>query len=321
MQFKVLLLTLMASFKTFACTDAMKPYAFECKAQDKYTKLSQEYLKNHIPVTSIKGFVIPRALGKASYFSSKNEFLNETETTLANNKDWISWNAGQKFIAGFDRVFLDLSDVLKLHKTMFSTFEFGAGRIRTSFGETNPTYHFSCNDQLLDDNSTFMIENFDVKSNEGYALLKLDNLVVCEDHKNFSGDLIFYKGASMKMELKSWIADFNDMVLRYSAQTTENNTMTISPYQYLSDMKRWFISIHPFTRGNELVANVLIDYATEKLQLPPLALIYSHSYLKTIADNRAETLEATQDSLNLLENCLYETKVNLVSPQCSSFIK
>jgi fido (protein-threonine AMPylation protein) len=319
MQLKVLFLTLMTSFKSYACTEAMKPYTVECKAQDKFTKLTEDYLKNQSSVDSIKGFVIPRALGKTNYFSAKNELLTQTETTLEKNKDWIAWSAGQKYMSDFHSAFLEFNDILKLHKIMFSApFDFSAGKIRTSFGETNPVFHINCSDQLLNDNAELLLENYDIKSNEGYALLELQNIANCADKKSYSGDLVFYKGASMKMELKSWVADFNDMLNRYYYQTADDTLLPVSPYEYLADMKRWFIAIHPFSKGNELMANVLIDYATERLQLPPLSLIYPHAYLKSAKENRAETLEATQDSLIFLENCLYETKVKLVSPQCTT---
>jgi len=295
----------------------------ECKAQDRYQKLFNEFSKDYsIKMTNLKGFKIPRSVNLASYYSSKNDFLNNSEATLSQNKDWQVWNNGQNFINELSPVYLEFATITKLHKNLFSTKSFlngtgDFGKLRTNNRETNPKTVLSCADKVLDDNIFNLLADYDLKSNEGYPLLRLENINVCDDDENISSaDLYFYKGASVKTELVRWLNDLNDMLSRYESATAP---LDISPYNYLSDMRRWFLAIRPFNMGNEEVAAALTDYAINRLELSPIAYSDSISpvYL-TVPENREITANKVQESLNFFEGCLFETKTNLVSPECSS---
>lgn len=317
MQLKTILLLILASLSwahAFACSEAMQAFETECAAQDLWNRLTLEYQKSNVAINNVKGFAIPRAIGDKNFFESKNDFLNHSESALLQNKDWLAWTNGKIFFNGYNEVLLELSDVLKLHKAMFSeTIE--AGRLRVVFGETNPKYTFSCEDKVLTKETSDFFENFDIKSSEGYSLLELKNIILCEDRKTYSADIVFFKGASIKTELKSWLADYNDMLNRYSQDAP---LLLTPPFAYLADMKRWFLAIHPFSFGNELIANVLLEYASAKIGLPPLMSVTNHSYLMSLNENRTKTLKATQEKLSFLETCLFDIKTNLIAPECST---
>lgn len=314
MRFQLLLLTLLSTFRAFACSEAMKPFEAECKAQDRWQKLSAGYSESRANITNVKGYAIPHALGSKNYFESKNDFLTKTQASLSQNKDWQAWLRGKKFFENFNPVFIELNDVLKLHKAMFG-FSLESGRLRIGAGETNPVVHYSCNDNSLSQEAFNLLESYDLKSSEGYPLLRLENLVMCEDQKSYAGDLLYYKGASMKTELKSWLADYNDLLNRY---TSLNNTSLVSPYAFLADMKRWFLAIHPFSTGNEMIANLLVDYAASKLELPPLMMTYTNAQLLPQEENRERSLKETMENLNFLESCLFDIRMNFIAPQCSN---
>ena len=304
----------------FACTDAMKAYEYECKIQDRYLSLSNQFNTLAINMTDLKGFKIPRALGKLSYFSAKNDLLNHSEVTLSQNHDWQNWNNGQKFINNLNPIFLGLNDILKLHKNLFSGKNFldvgsDIGKIRTNNGETNPKVNLNCKDKILNQNLFNMIADYDLKSVEGYPLLSLDNIVACNDSVTLSADLYFYKGASIKIELNRWLVDLNDMLSRY-----EKGEMSfdVSPVNYLSDMRRWFLAIRPFSAGNEQVIDALIDYSSKRIRLPSLPLNDSifPIYL-SVSENRASTIKKLDETLKFFEGCLFEHKMKLISPECS----
>jgi len=313
MRFKLLCLTLFMSSHAFACTEVMKPYEIECKAQDRWNALSKDFSSKEINLSNIKGFAIPRVLGKNNYFQSKNEFLTKPEVSLLGNKDWMASKRGKDFFKEYNPVFLELSDIQKLHKTMYAE-NIDAGKIRIFFGQTNPRQEIKCSDKLINDDGASLFENYDLKSYEGYPLIAVENLSVCDDKKSYSATIVFYKGASMKTELKRWLVDYNDILNRFA---NGNANIETTPFNYLADMKRWFLAIHPFTYGNETLANALIDYATTKLELPPLALS-RNSFLINTEANRSATLKSTQESLTFLENCLFDVKLNSVAPECTS---
>lgn len=272
-----------------------------------------EFLNEKVAINRIKGYAIPRAIGQVPFHQNKNEFLNKPESTLIKNKDWQAWSNGQKFLSKFHPVYIELGDVLRLHKAMYDS-RSEAGKLRINFGETNPVVHFSCADKIINDQVTDLLESYDVKSSEGYPLLNIANVTSCEDKKSYAADVVFYKGASMKIELKSWIAEYNDMLERY---VSDPGSVSTPPIAFLSDMKRWFLAIHPFTDGNEALANLLIDYAGKKLELPPLMTNGIPSHLMSAGTNRTTISNATQESINLLESCLFDIKVKFVSPHCS----
>lgn len=301
------------SSHSFACTEVMKPYEIECKAQDRWNALSKDYSSNKMNLNDIKGFAIPRVLGKEGYFQSKNEFLTKPEVSLLKNKDWLANQRGKDFFKDYNPVFLELSDIQKLHKTMFAENR-DAGKIRVTFGQTNPKQEIKCSDKLINDEAAALLENYDLKSNEGYSLLNVENLSFCDDKKSYSATIVFYKGASMKTELKAWLVDYNDFLNRFTNGDAING---VTPFTYLADIKRWFLAIHPFTYGNEAVASALMDHATTKLELPPMAFS-REAILLNVTSNRAATLKSTQESLTFLENCLFDVKLNSIAPECTS---
>ena len=52
----------------FGCNENMKLYINECKAQDRFQLLASEFQTYSIVISDLKGFKIPKALGKSSYF-------------------------------------------------------------------------------------------------------------------------------------------------------------------------------------------------------------------------------------------------------------
>lgn len=316
-----LLFILSMSSQSFACSEALKSFPFECKTQDRFTKLSSEFNDLSVSIVDLKGFKIPKAVGKKSYFTSKNDLLNHTEATLSRNKEWQIWNNGQKFINNLNPVFLEYADVLKLHKVLFgsnSFFDFGseAGKIRTNNGLTNPKLALNCEDQILKESIVEQFDEYDLKSAEGYPLLVLKNIKSCDDGSYKSADLYYYKGASIKVELNRWLVDFNDMMSRFE---NGNANSDLSPYQYFSDMRRWFLTLNPFTAGNEQVVDALLDYSAKRLQLSPMPFNDStNPIFLTSKENQESTLKKLDDNLRFFEGCLYETKLNIISSECST---
>lgn len=312
-------LFLLSSANAFACSEAMKPYTDECKSQDRYLKLNNEFSNLSININELKGYKIPKAVGKANYFSLKNDYLNHSDIALSKNKDWQIWNNGQKFINALSPIFLEIGDVTKLHKTLFSERKLfnnsvELGKLRTNNGETNPKISLTCLDKILDDKIFLTLINYDLKSAEGYPLLTLENFSPCDDKNFSSADLHFYKGASVRVELNRWITDVNDMIARYENQTL----VETAPYNYLADMRRWFLAIRPFNSGNEEVVAALLDYIARRLELPPVSLgdITAPIYLST-NENRDGTVKKIKDTLSFFEGCLYETKTNSISSECT----
>lgn len=320
MRISMVLLTFLGCFQAFGCTEAMKLFDLECKAQDRYQKLVTDFKAYSINVTDLKGFKIPKAIGKLPYYSAKNELLNHTDLTLPQNKQWQVWNNGQKFINNLSPIYLEYGDVLKLHKTLFAGrtfFSVGSdlGKLRTNNGVTNPKLTLSCNDKILNDKLLDVLLDYDLKSIEGYPLLTLENITECDDTNFSSADLLYYKGASVKMELTRWLAELNDMMSRYEKNNADD---ALNPYSYLADMRRWFLAISPFSSGNEEVVNAIIDYSAKRLSLPPLSLNDSSiTVFMTVEENRQNSIKKIQESLSFFEGCLFETKMKLISSECS----
>lgn len=297
MQILLLLLTLFSCSKIFACSEIMKPYSEECLAQDRYQKLTMEFSSFSINVTDLKEFKIPRTVA------------------LSKNEEWKNLSKGQKYINELSPIFFELSDVTKLHKILFDE----NSSLRTNNGETNPKLILSCSDRILDDNLINLLTDYDLKSTERYPLLTLENIKSCGDKNFSSADLYFYKGASVKTEIVRWLIDLSDMISRYENGIAPAD---LSPFNYLSDMRRWFLAIRPFNFGNEEVAAVVIDHVATRLQLPPLPFRGQGApiYL-SVNENREVTIKKIQETFTFFEACLNETKARLVSSECAQLSK
>ncbi|MBC7539171.1 MAG: hypothetical protein H7281_10145 [Bacteriovorax sp.] len=305
----------------FACSDAMKPFTFECKAQDRFELLSTGFKTYSTNMSDLKGFKIPKAIGKSSYYFAKNDLLNHSEFTLSRNLDWLVWNNGQKFINNLSSVYIEFKDILKLHNALFASKGLiivgpEAGKLRSDSGETNPKVSMSCSDKVLNGKLFNTLFDYDLQSVEDFPLLTLENIILCKDTNYYSADLYFYKGASIKIEITRWMQDINDMLARYENGNAQTD---LSPYNYFSDMRRWFLAIKPFNAGNEQVVDALLDYSTKRLQLPPLELndLVTPIYL-TVRENRDATVNKLKETLDFFEGCLFETKTKLISSECSA---
>ncbi|MFA6236395.1 MAG: hypothetical protein WC635_03625 [Bacteriovorax sp.] len=313
------LILLISCANVFACSEVLKLYPEECEIQNRYQKLLGEFSVYSINITDLKGFKIPKAIGKVSYFRAKNDFLNHSEISLSASKEWQVWNNGQKYVNKINPVYLELNEVTKLHKNLFSEKGFlniqaGLGALRTSNGETNPKIIHTCADKVLNNTVNDLLYDYDLKSIEGYSLLTLENVQFCSDRNFFSGELQFYKGASVKPELLRWVTDMNDMLSRYESGEVQD----ISPFQYLADMRRWFLAIRPFNFGNEEVVAALVDYAVGRMKLTPVSLndTVSPIYMN-VSENRSATNKKIRETLSFFEGCLFETKTKFVSSECT----
>lgn len=321
MRIVVLIGLLISSLSGFACTEVLRPYIDECQAQDRFLKLTTEFKSLSINITELKGFKIPKALGKSSYYSSKNDFLNHSEAALSKNKDWQLWNNGQNFINELNPINIDLFDITRLHKNIYAGKSFFStpaevGKLRINYGITNPKIIFSCSEKVLSENLSNLLSDYDLKSAEGYPLLTLQNIKTCDDKNFSSADLLFYKGASVKIELARWLIDMNDMLYRYENGSAPSD---FGPYKYLSDMRRWFLAIRPFAEGNDEVASALMDYAAKRLQLAPLSLSDTpNPIFQNFLENRENTLRKVKETLVFFEGCLFDTKTKVIASECSS---
>ncbi len=308
------------SAAAWSCTEALKYHPEECKLHDRYHFLRTEFKKLAINEQELKGYKIPRALGVKEFNGQKNKLLSNTKQALDQNSEWHLWISGQKFINELNVVYLSPDDILKLHKNIFShksspTLAADAGKLRINMGVTNPTETISCESKNLSLATMMLFEDFDLKSEEAYPLLEIQNLHACTVNGYYSADLVYYKGASMKQELNRWLNDFNDMILRYE---NGNAAFDTQPLLYMADMRRWFLSMAPFAHGNLEVINALSDYFMKRLELMPLPLKdLNTAQLLDPETNRELFKNRSYEVLNFIEACLYENKVKPISSDCS----
>lgn len=312
----------MTSSASFACSDNLKNHPEECKQQDRYLRLKADLAKYSIKVEQLSGYALSRALGSEVLTQIKGKSTQPLSSNELQSPELLKWQNGQKFIQSLNTIYLQPQDVLKLHKSLFSskgliaTVGTDAGKLRTSQGITNPREHFSCQDNVLNEATLTYLGDPDLRSVENYPLLEIENVLPCPGAKGaYSGTLVYYKGASMKEELTRWLNDYNDMLIRFEKGMAED----ITPTAYMADMRRWFLAIAPFSYGNLEVANALADYFMFRLQLFPVPMKdLKSSHLQEVEQSREQVKTRAKDTLSFIETCLYENKVRPVSPLCGS---
>lgn len=304
----------------YSCDENLKSYAFECEYQDHFNRINDDFKTYHTTALNLKGHFLPLAIGYKDYYAKKNEYLNHANENLASNPQWLIWKKSQEYSSKLNPASLDINDVTKLQFHLLSTNSVGdifnskLGRLRTSNAEIHPAVIYTCEESKINSDVITLFRNYDLKSEEGYPLLAIKNIFDCQaSNENKSGTIIFYKNAAMKKELSRWLVDFNDTLSRFEL----NEAINVSPYLYLADMRRWFMAISPFQEGNQSVVETLILYATTRLNLPPLVQIHREAILLTAEENRSQVMKGMKDSMVFFESCLYETKTNLISSECS----
>lgn len=311
---------ILSSSSLFACDDSVKPFPEKCNMQDHYQSLVYEFNKLSINLTDLKGFKIPKAIGKTLYNANQNELLNNTASTLSRYHQWFVWNNGQDFIKNLSPVLIESSDILKLHKALFfdsSSTESNEdlGKLRAGGGLTDPKLTFACVDKILNDKLFDLLSQYDLKNTEDLPLLRITNVQSCDDPNFSSGELYFSKSEGVSLEFNRWTLNFNNMLASYENMNSKNE---ISSLDYLAGMKRWFLALRPFNRGNEEVVSALIDYATRRLHLSPFPSNDSNlAIFLSVSENQDQSAASMNNSLSFFDTCLSEIKLNNASPECS----
>lgn len=210
---------------------------------------------------------------------------------LSLNPNIVSTNT-PKFILNLSPLLIDIADVTKL-ETFLS--ENKIGKLRTNNAEIHPTITYSCEDEKLTGDVIALLNDYDLTNDEGYPLLSLKEIISCKDRKDIKGGkIVFFKNASVKVELNRWIVDFNDTLNRFE----KGERLEVSPYHYLADMRRWFVALAPFSNGNEAVADALLFYATKRLHLPTIAPAKEITFLQTLEQSRKEVIDQIKSEFN-----------------------
>lgn len=318
MRFSLLIILMLLSAKAYSCADAVKNYPEECELQDRYFKIQDDFKKLSMNLEDLRGYKLNRSIGLSVGSANKGNALLLQKENLLQNKEWQKWQNGQQAIGLFKNIFLDVSDILKLHKSIFTIKGANysdAGKFRTNQGITNPKETISCTQEILTNESINILTESDLRTSEDYPLLQLDNVQSCINENHYSATIVYYKGASVKQEVSRWLVDFNDMLNRYES----GNAQDISPIQYAADMRRWFMAISPFSQGNLEVVNALTDYFMKRLKLIPLPLKDLNApQVMSVESNRIALKKRSQQVLTFVETCLFENKVKPVSYDCTS---
>lgn len=315
------LILFLYSANVLACTDAFKNLPEECKLQERYQKMRDDFKKISINIHDIQKYKLSRALSPKEINGQKNKFAFNAKQALEKNEEWHLWQNAQNAIAELNVVYLSVNDIQNIHKSIFGKKTFlnnvtsDAGKLRLNQGITNPRESIHCEDGKLDVELLEQFTQFDLTSSENYPLLELEDIKTCPNGTTYSAQVVYYKGASVKQELLRWVNDYNDMLIRFEKGHPPAGE---SPLTYMADMRRWFTAIAPFGSGNTEVANALTDYFMKRLDFYPLPLKdLNGPHLMKPDKHRESFVHKSRAVLTELETCLYENKVKPISADCS----
>lgn len=306
------------SISILACSDIMRSYPIECNLQDKFQKLESELKKIFIDINHVNGTFIPFTITDQVYNKSINDLLSPQEKVKMKS-DILAMLKVESLVKRNYGPILTADDLNRYHGIFASfnkssaAFDLSNDKFRTLNGLTNPRTKISCDEEFLNNDFDKLIGFYDLETIDGYPLLLIENVKNCENDFYQSGEIVFYKGPSVKNEMNRWLTEFNDTIRRYK----NNQIIEISPYEYFADMYRWFLAIHPYQEFNENVAKSTLIWAAINLQLPlPQIDDQIFPFLRTRDQNRKLSLEKINHELNFLSDCLIEYNKKLVSPGC-----
>lgn len=312
-------IVLLKAIPIYACSDILLSYPVECIIQDKFQTLDDEYQKKSIDFNHLIGNYYSFAISDRIYNKNQKNIIESLSNPQVKN-NILAMLKIESTIKRNPGPFLTVEDLNRFH-AIFSiynnspgTFDISNDRFRTTSGITNPRNKINCEDNYskkdLENNTRF----YDLETIDGYLLIDIQNINKCTNETYQSGEVVFYKGPSIKYEMNRWLVEFNDTILRYK----NYQTIDVSPYEYLADMHRWFLAIHPYQNFNENVAKAILIWASINLEIPlPQINDEVSPFLKTKIQNRSQSLEKINDELIFLSSCLNDYNNLNVSAKCT----
>jgi hypothetical protein len=315
----LLLVTLFMNLDVaMACSSFLEKYPRECAIQSKYNKLKKDYKDLGIDIENITFYRALRLIDKndLNFETSKeeNRFL-PWEVYSPKPKTWLYWELGDRcrkdLILSKQTGSLTLDDLKTLHRQMIDSDILGAkksflatlklvatpGNIRSGMNITSGELDYEMTPEQKK-----VIENFELMGTDGNPLFYA-NFFKPPHKKNYIAKTWYVKSSNVERELKAYLEEIGSSIDNYK----EGKEMGQTPLEFVADIQRKYIAIHPFSEGNGRVSRMIQDFVLDKLDLPliPAGRLQNDLYREGKL-YREDTISEMNNLVDELSACLSE---------------
>ncbi len=287
-KFISLLLFLAFSPLVFSCPDFLKKYPEECELSDRYLHLKKRVYKDHnINVDYLTGYRARRLIDKDVWQNEQDRIRCRPERAYLPDPDvWINWEKGAMAVSNMlvDEKLAPLNEKklnvidrerIKDINTQSVKIEImgwvstrikGArpGRIRKPT-DLAPNFPFNCIDGKVKQEHVENVKDFDIKDNEGNPLISTVYHSCGPLSDAVQGFVHYTSSENVEPELEKLTNYINENVNKFRLGTQDPE---YSPLEFIADVQRWFVAIHPFGDGNGRTSRFIQDYLLAKFGLP-----------------------------------------------------
>lgn len=315
----------------FNCDEMLQKYPVECKVQQEYKEIKKKLANRGVDVENLTEAKATRFIGHGSLnrAAKNNEFL-VWEIYDPKPKTWLKWeegnysrelisreleclqNKGSKWEFTKDhlkRMYLGAMDASltgKLDKNIFIKHKFPKPGEFRSEGHLTSGF-FVPKKWNLSDEDKKDVDNYDLKRVDGSTLVTSKLYKV--PGVGIVGEVEYVDSKEVEAEVDELLALLNDGVNKYLS----NDYMPITPLEFMADIQRRYVSIHPFHEGNGRMSRFLQDILSRVFNLPYLPNAdLKEDVINNMTDYRKETVQAMKDHIKGLKKCLNQYENNMI---------
>lgn len=339
----VLILSIIThSQNIFACSESLKAYPKECSIQDDYTSLVRGFGKHDVnpeETTEARSlrFIARKDFNKAI---KKNQTMHPWKLYKPAPKTWLKWEEGtqyRKFVNDDIDKKKQTSGKWELTKEHLKYIHRNTitpdltGKLDKMFairhlfpraGEFRKLGHltsgfFVSNSWKLSKDEKEKLDNYDLKCLDGAPIVRsrLLNIPLI----GIIGEISYLRSKLVEKEINKLLDEVN----KYVNLFLEGKKLPISPIQFMADIQRKYISIHPFHEGNGRISRYIQDILSSAFKLPPVpAGDLQNDVINKKDEYRKETVDAMLKKTHKLRACLAMYDNNLdITGRCRPLYK
>jgi hypothetical protein len=344
---KKILALLLFSSSLFACDEIFKSYPLECSLQDRFIKTKQEFNKLGVNHEYLSAYRTIRFISRKAYESHLKEKKDPNPQMIYKPAPltWDIWEQGAIYADSGNIDWskeLSLETLKDLHEnaivkeimTKASTILKGArpGKMRSRHTQMAPGFKISCEDKTSIQDLEFIL-NYDLEDSKGNKLVRLHPksdvnysrggvvmsidtkyYSICKDRNYGHGFFLYLESAKVPFAINEWLEMANEGL----GKIRTGKKMDVSPVEFMADLQRRFISIHPFGDGNGRTSRFIQDSLLKSLNLPiPASSDISNDLFSPTKKYRQMMVESIKGNMSYLERCLKEHQSGKVSLECT----
>jgi len=325
-----LFLTFFWSAMAYSCPQELSSHTFECGIYNRYQSAKNELATDYD--IDIEQLVTYRALRFISDFSWNSEYYENNKNVVDYKPrlvytpiptTWAFWERGDAYAQDYleRRINLTptLEDIIQLHRNVmhelivgvYSAKKKGAAPGKLRRGKTKPPrWEALCKKPwtTLTKDEVDLIKDFDLRAADGKPIVRKKGRVkkckgvIVDGEQRYALKMEYLKSSRVPVEIQRLV---NYMAREWPL--VKAGQSELSPVDFVADMQRYFISIHPFGEGNGRTSRMLQDLLVKSFGLPyPPTGKLGNDVTTRKEKYRQMMKDEIEKTTQMLEGCLTE---------------